>query len=115
MKLINFKLQKNEEIIINKTNINCIDQHNKITFVIDGIKYSYNNNVFTKSTKEDIITLNLKNNTSKITLKPQNINLNLNIFVIENKKTDNIISIKYKIETEKNIINTITIEYIKSS
>lgn len=112
MKLINFKLEKNEEIIIDKTNIKCIEQFNKITFVIDGIKYSYDNNIFIKETEEDIITLDLKNNTCKITLKPQNISLNLNINVIENKKIDNIISIKYKIETEENIINIITIEYI---
>ena len=31
---------------------------------------------------------------------------------IENKKIDNIISIKYKIETEDNILNIITIEYV---
>ena len=38
--------------------------------------------------------------------------LNLDINVIENKKIDNIISIKYKIETEEDIVNIITIEYI---
>ena len=85
---------------------------NKITFVIDGIKYSYDNNIFNKETDDDIVSLDLKNNICKITLKPQNISLNLNINVIKNKKTDNIISIKYKIETEENIINIITIEYI---
>ena len=37
--------------------------------------------------------------------------LKLNINVIENKKIDNIISIKYKIETEENTVNIITIEY----
>lgn len=112
MKLINFKLEKNKEIVIDKTNIKSIEQFNKTTFVIDGIKYSYDNNIFIKETEEDIIKLDLKNNICKITLKPQNMSLNLNINVIENKKIDNIISIKYKIETEENIINIITIEYI---
>lgn len=111
MKLINFKLEKNEEIIINKINIESIEQFNKITFVIDGIKYAYDNNIFIKETEEDIIALDLKNNICKITLKTQNISLNLNINVIENKKIDNIISIKYKIETEENTVNIITIEY----
>lgn len=111
MKLINFKLEKNEEIIINKINIKSIEQFNKITFVIDGIKYVYDNNIFIKETEEDIIALDLKNNICKITLKSQNISLNLNINVIENKKIDNIISIKYKIETEENTVNIITIEY----
>lgn len=112
MKLINFKLEKNNETIIDKKNINCIENFNKITFVIDGIKYSYDNNIFIKETEEDIVSLDLKNNICKITLKPQNMSLNLNINVIENKKIDNIISIKYKIETEENIVNIITIEYI---
>ena len=112
MKLINFKLEKNEETIIDKKNINCIENFNKITFVIDDIKYSYDNNIFNKETDEDIVSLDLKNNICKITLKPQNMSLNLNINVIENKKIDNIISIKYKIETEENIVNILTIEYI---
>lgn len=112
MRLINFKLEKNEEIVIKKNNINCIDQPNKITFVIDGIKYSYDNNNFIKETKEEIILLDFKKNICKITLKSHNISLNLNINVIKNKKIDNIISIKYKIETEQNILNIITIEYI---
>lgn len=112
MKSINFKLEKNEETIIDKKNIKCIESFNKITFVIDDIKYSYDNNIFNKETDEDIVSLDLKNNICKITLKPQNMSLNLNINVIENKKIDNIISIKYKIETEENIVNIITIEYI---
>lgn len=112
MKSINFKLEKNNETIIDKKNINCIENFNKITFVIDDIKYSYDNNIFNKETDEDIVSLDLKNNICKITLKPQNMSLNLNINVIENKKIDNIISIKYKIETEENIVNIITIEYI---
>lgn len=112
MKSINFKLEKNNETIIDKKNINCIENFNKITFVIDDIKYSYDKNIFNKETDEDIVSLDLKNNICKITLKPQNISLNLNINVIENKKIDNIISIKYKIETEENIVNIITIEYI---
>ena len=112
MKLINFKLEKNNETIIDKKNINCIENFNKITFVIDDIKYSYDNNIFNKETDEDIVSLDLKNDICKITLKPQNMSLNLNINVIENKKIDNIISIKYKIETEENIVNIITIEYI---
>ena len=112
MKSINFKLEKNNETIIDKKNINCIENFNKITFVIDDIKYSYDNNIFNKETDEDIVSLDLKNNICKITLKPQNMSLNLNSNVIENKKIDNIISIKYKIETEENIVNIITIEYI---
>ena len=112
MKLINFKLEKNNETIIEEKNIKSIESFNKITFVINGIKYSYDNNIFNKETDEDIVSLDLKNNICKITLKPQNMSLNLNINVIENKKIDNIISIKYKIETEENIVNIITIEYI---
>lgn len=40
MKSINFKLEKNEETIIDKKNIKCIESLNKITFVIDGDRKS---------------------------------------------------------------------------
>lgn len=112
MKKINFKLEKNNETIINEKNINSIDTNSKISFIIEGIKYSYDNNEFIRETKEEIIVLDLNRENCLINLKEQKLNLNLNIEVIENKKIDNIISIKYKIETEDNIVNIITIEYV---
>ena len=112
MKKINFKLEKNNEIIINERNINCIEKYNKVSFIIDGIKYCYDNNIFTKETKEERISLDFIKNNCQITLLPQNLYLNLNINVIETKKVDNIISIKYEIETEENTTNIITIEYV---
>ena len=112
MNKINFKLEKNGETIIKEENINCINQNNKITFIINDIKYIYDNNIFTRETKEEIIALDLINDNCLIKLKKENIDLNLKIEVIENKKQDNIISIKYKIETEENIVNIITIEYV---
>ena len=112
MKKINFKLEKNNEIIINKQNINSIERDNQISFIIDRIKYSYNNTKFIRETKEEIIELDLIKENCLITLKEQNLNLNLNIKCLENKKVDNIIYIKYTIETEENIHNIITIEYV---
>ena len=112
MKSINFKLKKNNEIIINEKNINCIEINNKLSFIINGIKYIYNDNIFERVTKEEKITFDLKNNNCKILLDKEKLTMNLNINVIENKKIDNIISIKYKIETEDNIVNIITIEYV---
>lgn len=112
MNKINFKLEKNNDIIIKEDNINCINQNNKITFIINDIKYIYDNNIFTRETKEEIISLDLINNNCLINLKKEKLDLNLKIQVIENKKQDNIISIKYKIETEENIVNIITIEYV---
>ena len=45
MNKINFKLEKNNEIIINEKNINCIILNNKTSFIIDSIKYLYDNNM----------------------------------------------------------------------
>lgn len=112
MKKINFKLEKNNETIIKEQNINSIESNNKISFIIDGIKYSYDNIKFIRETKEEIIELDLIKEKCLITLKKQNLNLNLNIKCLENKKVDNIIYIKYIIETEENIVNIITIEYV---
>ena len=112
MKKINFKLEKNNETIIKEQNINSIESNKKISFIIDGLKYSYDNIKFIRETKEEIIELDLIKEKCLITLKKQNLNLNLNIKCLENKKVDNIIYIKYIIETEENIVNIITIEYV---
>ena len=74
--------------------------------------YQYDNIKFIRETKEEIIELDLIKEKCFITLKEQNLNLNLNIKCLENKKVDNIIYIKYIIETEENIVNIITIEYV---
>lgn len=112
MKKINFKLIKDNKNIINENNINCIIQNNKILFTIDNIKYSYNNKVFIKETKEEIIKLDFINELCSITLKEYNKSLNLNITVLNIENNNKFIRIEYKIETEENINNIISIEYV---
>ena len=112
MKKINFKLIKDNKTIINEDNINCIIHNNKILFTKDGIKYSFNNNIFIKETKEEIIKLDFIKGLCTITLKKYNNSLNLNINVLNIKKNNKLIKIEYKIETEENINNIISIEYV---
>jgi len=111
MKTINFELLKNNEVCIKETNIRCIE-NNKLTFVINNEKYSYYNNILEKVNKEEKIILNFKEEKCQIYIKGYNNCLNIKINVIENEKKDNIITIKYEIETEENVINIIKIEYI---
>ena len=112
MKKINFKLKKDNKIIINENNINCILNNNKLNFILDGIKYTYTNSIFIKETKEEIIELDFKREICKITLKEYNKSINLKINVINLINNDKITEVKYKIETEDNIINIINIEYV---
>lgn len=112
MKKINFKLIKDNKITINENNINCIMLNNKILFTIDGIKYTYENNIFIKETKEEIIKLDFNKELCTITLKEYNNNLNLKINQINIENNNNLIIIEYKIETEENINNIIRIEYV---
>ena len=112
MKIINFKLIIDNKIIKNVNNINCITLNNKILFTIDGIKYTYNNNIFIKETKEEIIKIDFNKELCTITLKEYNNSLNLNINIIKIENNDNLIKIEYKIETEENINNIISIEYV---
>ena len=112
MKKINFKLIKDNKIIINENNINCIIQNNKILFTIDGIKYSYNNNIFIKETKEDIIKIDFNKESCTITLKEYNNSLNLKINILNIENNNKFIKIEYKIETEENVNNIISIEYV---
>ena len=112
MKKINFKLIKDNKNIINENNINCIIQNKKIIFSINGIKYSYYNNIFIKETKEDIIKIDFNKELCTITLKEYNNSINLNINVINIENNNKFIRIEYIIETEENINNIISIEYV---
>ena len=112
MKKLNFKLIKDNKNIINENNINCIIQNNKILFTIDGIKYTYENNILKKETKEEIIKLDFNKELCTITLKEYNNILNLNINVINIENNNKFIRIEYIIETEENINNIISIEYV---
>ena len=88
MKKINFKLKKDNKIIINENNINCITINNKILFTIDGIKYTYNNNIFIKETREEIINMDFNKELCTITLKEYNNSLNLKMNIINIKNND---------------------------
>lgn len=109
LKKLDFKLIKNNNVIINENNINCIENRNKVFFYIEGIKYSYDNNIFTKETKEEIISFNFNTSECKITLKENNLSLILNINILE-IKTEEEINIKYNIETEENTTNEIILK-----
>lgn len=112
MKKINFKLTKNNNVIINEKNLNSIDNNNKLSFVIEGIKYSYQNNIFTKETKKDLIELDFNKELCKITLKEYNNFINLKLDVINIIDNDKITKVEYKIETEEEVVNIINIEYV---
>lgn len=115
MKKINFSLKKNNEYIINKKNINCINNDNKLSFIIDGIKYQYFNNILIKESDSDIVTFNFDKKKVQIYLKEIDKNLNVLLTKVDIKKSKNIIKIEYIIETENDTNNIITIEYTKSS
>lgn len=111
MKKINFELLKNNESYIQEKNIKCID-NDKLIFMINKDKYIYYCNILERNTENERILFDFKNQTCKLYIKGYNDYFPIKINVIEYKKNDNIITIKYKIETEENIVNTIKIEYV---
>ncbi len=112
---INFKFKKNNNILINKNNIKCIFQNNKLSFIDDCIKYSYFNKVFIKENEEELICLDFNFEKCKIHLKKQGFILNLKIKLKHYSINNNKLKIIYTIETEEDIENTIIIEKNKSS
>lgn len=111
MKKINFTLTKNDINEISEKNIKCIES-DKLLFIINKDKYIYHNNILEKHTSEGKIIFDFKKEECKLYINGYNDYFLIKINVIEYKKNDSIISIKYKIETEENIINKITIEYV---
>ena len=112
MKKINFKFKKNEETIINEENLNSIIKDNKTSFIIEGIKYTFYNNIFTKETKEEKIELDFNKELCKIILKEYNNSINIKLTVLNIINNNKIKKVEYKIETEDNVINIINIEYV---
>lgn len=115
MTIINFKLQKNNKIIISENNIRCINQNNKLLFKINDIKYTYSDNLLVKESNTDIITLDFNKKLCSIYIKDLNKKLYLNLTYVSIEKLKNSIKIKYKIETDNNCINIISLESMKSS
>lgn len=112
MKKINFKLLKNNESMIDEKDINSIINDNKVSFIIEGIKYTFYKNIFIKETKEEIIELDFNKELCKITLKEYDNSINLKLNVINIVNNNKITKVEYKIETEDNVINIINIEYV---
>ena len=115
MILINFSLKKNNNYIINKSDLKCVHKNNKTTFMIDKTKYIYGNNLFIKETNEEEIILDFDNKKCIINLKPDNQSLILNLNNVKIKNNKNLVNIEYNIETEDNTLNIISLEYKKNS
>ena len=107
---IDFTFIKDNEYIINRKDIKCINNKSLI-FIIDKNKYKLEDYILEKETEEDKIIFNFKEETCKILLKKENLSLCLNLNVIIFEKKDNIVNIKYCIESENDVINTIIIKY----
>ena len=109
---LDFTFIKDNEYIINRQNIKCINNKSTI-FIIDKTKYKLYDDILEKETSDDLIQLDFKNKNCKIVLKKENFVLNLNITVIKYEKRDTILNIQYKIESEEDKINTININFKK--
>ena len=110
---IDFTFIKNDEYIIDRKNIKCIN-NTSLIFIIDNNKYKFYDSILEKETKEEIITFDFKKENCKILLKKENYTLNLNINVIKYEKSDNILKIQYSIESDNDVINTIKITFKNS-
>ena len=110
---INFTFIKNDEYIIDRENIKCIN-NTSLIFIIDKNKYKLKDYILEKETEEDLITFDFKKENCKILLKKENYSLNLNLNVIKYEKSDNILKIQYSIESESDCINTIIITFKNS-
>ena len=115
MEVLDFSLKKNNKYVIKKENIKCIKYEKGIIFILDKDKYSFYNNVLTKETNEEIITLDFNEKKCKVYLKKEKHYLTINITHVIIKNTKNRTKIEYIIETEKESLNIISLEYKKNS
>ena len=111
MKKIRFLFKKNDEIIIDESNIN-VTIDDKLLFNINNETYSLNNDSLIKENNENIITIDFNNKNVDIFIKDINKHLIVKLLKLNIEKKGELIKIEYIIETEEDITNIIKIEYI---
>lgn len=104
--MIKLKLLKNEQIVFEKegTITNNI-------FTTENIQIDIINHILTREDNNYKYILDFKQNNAEIKLKEHNYTLNINLTTTSILKTENYLEIKYTIESEEKVNNTILLTF----
>ncbi len=100
------KLLKNEQIVFEKEGT-----INNNIFITENIQIDIINHILTREDNNYKYTLDFKKNNAEIILKEQNYILNINLSTNHILKTENYLEIKYTIESEEKVNNTILLTF----
>lgn len=100
------KLLKNEQIVFEKEGT-----INNNIFTTENIQIDIINHILTREDNNYKYTLDFKKNNAEIILKEQNYILNINLTTNNILKTENYLEIKYTIEIEEKVNNTILLTF----
>ena len=111
---LNMKLYKNNNLVLDKNNIDYLNKFDKILFEIDNYPHYLINNedkiVFQRETEDYLFYLELTNdNKCHITLKKEQLTFPINVEDASINKDNNKLIINYQLESDDEIT---TIEFI---
>lgn len=104
--MANIKLYKDNKLVLDKDG-------NKVNdlYTFDNITYAKEKNILTREDENFCFYLDFNNETSKITIKENNYELNINLEVKEKKLSTKKHEIVYNIQSEENIENKVQITF----
>ena len=112
IKKYNIYLYKNKKIDKIYNDIKGLEKDNKILLILDDIKTIISNNELVRENNEFKFSIDLNKKSSKYLLKSHNKTYEINVHESSIKRKKEEIEIKYKIETNEELI---TIKIIEST
>lgn len=100
-KIINLSLYKNKRLELEEKNIKAIYNDNKYSFIINDVKTTISDSIFTRETPEYLFSLNIKDKKSTYLLKEKNMVFDIDVEKIEYERRRQEIKLVYKISSDE--------------
>ena len=107
IKNINVSLYKDNRRELDFNNIKALSVNDTLSFIVDEIKTSINDNYFIRENDEFKFELDILNKTASYLLKENNNLFDIDVEEVIITKEDNTIIIEYKISSDENNIKII--------
>lgn len=100
-KNIKLSLYKNKRLELEENNIAALFNAEKYSFIINDVKTTLSNKIFTRETNEYLFRLNILDKNCTYLLKEKNITFDIDVEKVEFKRRKNQTKLVYKIASDE--------------
>lgn len=100
-KIINISLYKNERLELKVKNIPAIFDEKKCFFLMENVKTTISEELFSRETEEYLFKLDIKNKKCSYLLKEKNMTFDIDVEQAVFKKEENCTTLQYKISSDE--------------